>query len=292
MITVLGSYNKDIYIMIDHFPLSGETVFIKDIKYFHGGKGSNQAVSVRRLGISTAFLGAVGDDQFGMEALEFWKEEGVIVDNVKIKKGASTGTAYIILNQNGESQILVNRGANALLSIDDVKDALKGDILLTQLEINEEVVKYSLRSFEGLKILNPAPANLIDPEIFSYVDILTPNEIEIHEIIQNDDIVGGAQSLLNKVKKAVIITLGERGALIVLRDRTIHIEAPKVPVVDETGAGDVFNAALAVYLIKGYSIEEATKLAVYIASFSVTKMGALGPKIDEVRPFLEEKGLI
>lgn len=291
MITVLGSYNRDIYIILDHFPLIGETVFVKEIRQYHGGKGSNQAVSARRLGSNVAFIGAVGDDQYGIEALDFWKNEGVIINKVKIKKGYPTGTAYILLNEKGESQIIVNRGANALLNVSDIANSLHGDILLTQLEINDDVVSYALKSFSGIKILNPAPASLSDFNILSYIDILTPNEIEIHELLQSDDIISGAQQLLNKIKRAVIITLGENGALIVLKDRSIRIEAPKVDVIDETGAGDVFNAALATYIEKGYNIEEATKLAVYIASYSVTIMGALGPKLEEVKPFLEEKGI-
>jgi len=160
----------------------------------------------------------VGDDKHGTNAIEFWKSENIDVSKVKIKNGINTGTAYIFVDKKGRNIIVVNRGANYNLSEDDLNNSLEGDILLIQLEIRENVVKKAAKEFNGIKILNPAPANLKDTEILSLVDIITPNEIEFKELVNTDDFEYGLNVLLKKVKKAVIVTLGERGALLATRD--------------------------------------------------------------------------
>ncbi|MEM4911304.1 MAG: PfkB family carbohydrate kinase, partial [Metallosphaera sp.] len=186
---------------------------------------------------------------------------------------------------------IVDRGANSALEIEDVKDGLDGKILLTQLEVNEDVVAYSLKNFDGLRILNPAPAVLSNTEILRDVDIITPNEVELSALAGTNNIIDGAERLLRRVRGAVIVTLGEKGCLVVDRSgKKELISAPKVNVVDETGAGDVFNGALASALLKGYDIITSARIATYIASYSVTKIGALGPTLKEVKAFLENLG--
>ncbi|MBW9140715.1 MAG: bifunctional hydroxymethylpyrimidine kinase/phosphomethylpyrimidine kinase [Candidatus Aramenus sp.] len=284
---VVGSYNVDFFIRLKRLPQPGETVFCDEILIKHGGKGSNQAVSAARLGGEVSFIGAVGNDEYGKRAFSFWKEENVDASRVKVKEG-NTGNAYIFLDETGESSIVVNRGANYLLDEEDVAD-LEGDVLLTQLEIRERVVRKALKEFQGLRILNPAPAYLEDISILDYVDILTPNEIEFKQLTSSDDLDFGLNELLKRVKTAVIVTLGERGAVIATRGKRVLISAPKVKVVDVTGAGDVFNASLAFFLEKGYDIEDAVEYAVKIASYSVTQLGALGPRWEEVKEFVQEK---
>ena len=288
MITVLGSYNVDFILKVDEFPAEGETVFAKEIYINHGGKGSNQAVSAARLKAKVRLIAAVGNDEYGKNAIKFWQDEGIDTAYVKIKN-AVTGSAYIIVNSKGQNMIVVNRGANALLSEEDLDNSLSGDILLTQLEINENVVKKALKEFNSIRILNPAPAILKDLSILEYVDILTPNEIEFKELTNSDDFESGLQVLLKRVKKAVIVTLGERGALIATRHERVLVPTIKVNAIDTTGAGDVFNAALAVYLEKGYDLISAVKIANKIAAYSTTIIGALGPTYEEVKGLIEEE---
>ncbi len=286
MINVVGSYNTDYIIRVEDFPAIGETIFAKEIIVSHGGKGSNQAVSAARLGSKIRLIAAIGNDDRGKEALKFWRTEGVDTSRVKIKN-TYTGSAYILVNKRGETMIVVNKGANYELSEDDIE--LDDGILLTQMEIREKVVMKALQNFDGIRILNPAPANISDYSILNYVDILTPNEIEFKELTSADDIEYGINVLLKRVKMAVIVTLGERGALIATKDKRVLISAPKVKPIDTTGAGDVFNAALAHSLEKGEDLETAVEFANIIASYSVTKIGAIGPKWEEVKEFVEKE---
>ena len=288
MITVLGSYNVDFLLKVDEFPAEGETVFAREIYINHGGKGSNQAVSSARLKAKVRIIAAVGNDEYGKNAIRFWEDEGIDTAYVKIKNTV-TGSAYIIVNSKGQNMIVVNRGANALLNEEDLDNSLAGDILLSQLEVNENVVKKAFKDFSGIRILNPAPAILNDNSLLDYVDILTPNEVEFKELTNSDDFESGLQALLKKVKKAVIVTLGEKGALIATKQERILVPTIKVNPIDTTGAGDVFNAALAVYLEKGYDIVTAVKIANKVAAYSTTIIGALGPTYEEVKSLIEKE---
>ncbi|AHC50774.1 ribokinase [Sulfolobus acidocaldarius SUSAZ] len=288
MIVVVGSYNVDFLIKVRDFPSEGETVFSDGVYIDHGGKGSNQAVSASRLGGSVRLISAVGNDEFGKRAIKFWEDERLDIAYVKIKN-ALTGSAYIVFDRKGRNFIVVNRGANALLNEEDLDGCLNGDILLTQLEVNENIVKKALKEFPGVKILNPAPAVLNDKSLLEYVDILTPNEIEFKELTGTQDFNYGIDLLLKKVKRAVIVTLGEKGAYIGTRERRILIPTLTVDAIDTTGAGDVFNASLAVYLEKGYSLERAVRISNIISAYSTTRIGALGPRLSEVSELIEKE---
>ncbi|MDT7905631.1 MAG: ribokinase [Sulfolobales archaeon] len=292
MILVIGSYNVDYFVVVEDLPKPGETV--RAIRTFsaHGGKGSNQAVSARRLKGDVALVSAVGDDSSGKTALEFWRNEGLEVKWVKVKTGIPTGKAIILVDVRGRNMIAVEPGANYALKPEDVRDSLEwGNVLLTQLEIPEETVKYALSEFDGLKILNPAPARLRDYSVLELADILTPNEVEATELAGTNEVSLAAERLAKKSRLATVVTLGDRGVLVVTREgKRFRFDALKVEPVDETGAGDVFNAALAVFLDKGLELEEAVRRANAIAGISVTSYGALGPTWEEVERFMHTTG--
>jgi ribokinase len=289
LIYVVGSYNLDLLVRVERFPEDGETVFSKEIFSGHGGKGSNQAVSASRLGGKVKLTAAVGNDDIGKNALLFWDNEKVDRSNVKVKN-TKTGNALIIIDKEGRNRIIVDRGANFLLSPEDVdvSRSKEEDILLTQMEIKENVVFKALKEFNGIRILNPAPSIISNKEIFNYVDILTPNEVEFKELAPADDIRSGLELMLKKVRKAVVLTMGDRGVILATKHKKVEIKAVRVKALDTTGAGDVFNASLAYALEKGMDLDEAVGFANAVAGLSVTKEGALGPKMDEVELFFEK----
>ncbi|BCU66741.1 ribokinase [Sulfolobales archaeon HS-7] len=285
MITVVGSYNVDLIIRVEKFPQASETVFTEGVKVYHGGKGSNQAVSASRLNGRVTLIAAVGNDNYGEEAIKFWQEEKVDTSYVKVKRGR-TGMAYILVNRKGENMIVVDRGANSMLTSSDL-DGTLGKVTLIQLEVNMDVVKTALTKSHGVKILNPAPVVSEVRSLLEMVDVLTPNEIEFMELTGTNDLSYGTLVLLKRVNKAVIVTLGEKGAFLATRNRAFRIPSPKVKPVDTTGAGDVFNAALAVALHEEMDLEDAVSFANKVASVSVMTEGALGPTIEEVRKHFE-----
>ena len=243
-VAVVGSYGVGLTVELDRVPEAGETVIGRAFRRDHGGKGSNQAVGCARLGAEVDFLTAIGDDAFGQDALELWREEDVRAEAVVLN--APTMTAPILVEPSGQNRIVVVPGALALLGrahVDLFADRIAAaDVCVVQLEIPEETALYALEVARraGVRtILNPAPAPAqpIAPD----VDYLTPNETEA-------DSVRGAGGTL-------VLTLGEQGAQL----GDVRVPAFPADVVDTTGAGDAFTAAFAVALAEGRSDLEAVR---------------------------------
>ena len=276
-ITVVGSYNVGLTMETERVPLVGETVLGRGYSEGPGGKGSNQAVAAARLGARVRFVGKVGKDRHGDEALSLWQEEGVSVEFVK-RTDAHTGLAFIVVGRGGTNAIVVDPGANGELTPGDVGNAsaaIRGcGVLLTQLEIPAETAAAASKmAKEGgaTVIMNPAPARRDAGVDISAVDILTPNETEFEALAGTPDLDGGARALLARGPKAVIVTLGEKGARVWTEDDAVTIPAPRVRSVDSTGAGDAFNGALAVALSEGEPLTSAVRFANYAGALAVTR---------------------
>jgi len=274
-IVVVGSYNVGLTIRADRIPGKGETVLGAGYREGPGGKGSNQAIAAARLGAKVRFVGSVGNDRYGDEAIKLWRLEGVAAGSVK-RVGAHTGLAFIVVDGAGINSIAVDPGANSMLAPEDVAAENVGGcgVLLTQLEIPPETACSAARLARGVgatTILNPAPGRQADELDLACVDIITPNETEFAVLAGTSNIDLGGRSLLKKGPIAVVVTLGERGARVVTEKDSFTVPAPRVKTVDETGAGDAFNGALAVALSEGEPLVAAVMFANYAGALTVTK---------------------
>ena len=282
-IVVVGSFNADLVAYTQRMPRPGETVHGHRFATGAGGKGSNQAVAAARLGADVTFVGRLGNDVFANLAYEIWDAEGVNHDFVQRDSEVATGVAPILVDSGGENMIVVVLGANKRLQKGDI-DAARGriaeaDMLVVQLEVNLDMVPYALqtaREFGVTTILNPAPAAPIAPETIQLADFLTPNETELETLSggEVEDVVAAARGLLTRADQTAVVTLGADGAQIVSREATRLIPTFAVDVVDTTGAGDTFNAALAVGLSEGMALPAAVRFANAAAALCVTKPGA------------------
>jgi len=303
-VVVVGSIHMDFFINVEKLPIPGETVLGRNFTMSPGGKGANQAIGVARLGAETFMVGRVGSDIFADKLIENFRRNNVDTTYILKDPTTHTGIAFILLDEKGENMIAVAPGADAKVSKDDVDRAMdiigKADILLLQLEIPVETVVYAAkRAWEcGVKvILNPAPARTLPDEIYKYIYTLTPNQIECSmlsnvEIKSLNDVEKASKKLISKGVKNVIVTLGAKGAYVLTEDGEGKvIPAFKVKVVDTTGAGDAFNAALAVSLAEGLNIEEAIVRANAAAALAITKIGAQSglPSRLELEDFIKKK---
>ena len=298
-IIVVGSSNTDMVVKTERFPEPGETILGGDFFMFPGGKGANQAVAAARAGGEVTFICAVGDDVFGQNALEGYREEGINVDTAKIIKEAASGVALITVNGEGENEIVVASGTNAMLSpvyVSEVMEEMDNDgIFLTQLETPIETIEYLARYSQLTDqplIINPAPAQELSDMILKDLFLITPNETEAKILtgISVDDSIsmeGSAQALLDKGVQNVIITLGSRGAFFMNDNERFLVPSQKVKAVDTTAAGDVFNGVLTVCLSQDMGWQESIGYANRAAALSVTKMGAQGsvPYKEEISKF-------
>ena len=231
-ILVIGSLNADLVVRAQRFPLPGETISGEDLQIFPGGKGANQAVAAARLGASVSMLGRVGRDNFGSYLLENLESNNVDTRLVQ-RDDASTGTATIIVDSNGQNSIVLSAGANGKVSDEDVRTASfpEFNLLLLQLEIPIETVLSAARRAKGsgLRVLlNPAPARTLSEELISLPDFLLPNEIELSLLTNQtvNDIPSAEKAskiLLGRGAQTIILTLGANGALIVTKEMTRHI---------------------------------------------------------------------
>jgi ribokinase len=285
-IVVVGSTNMDMVIKTNHIPVPGETVLSGSFFMNPGGKGANQAVTVARLGGHVTFISKLGNDVFGKQFSQLFREEGIDTNFIISDDDLPSGVALITVDQEGENSIVVASGANANLQVEDVLSALQeistAGIVLLQLEIPMETVEFVVKyaSSKNVKvILNPAPASLLTADLLQKIDILTPNATEAGMIsgmpINDRETAGKAAKLICKQGvKNVIITMGPLGAVICQEGRLSVVNAEQVETVDTTAAGDVFNGALAVAISEGKNLEEAVEFACKAAALSVTRLGA------------------
>lgn len=289
-IVVIGSSSMDLVVTSAIRPGAGETVLGESFETVPGGKGANQAVAAARLGANVTMIGCVGDDYYGEVILANFKENHVNVTNVKPVTGVRSGTAHIILAE-GDNSIVFVKGANDYITPEYVKSVIneikKAKIVLIQQEIPEETVEYVSEICEEYNIpllLNPAPARPLSQDVINRATYITPNEHEATVLFNNLSI----NAALKKYPNKVFITEGKQGARYYDGEKEILVPSYTVEAVDTTGAGDTFNAALAVALGEGKSIKESLQFANRAASLSVTKFGAQGgmPTREEVEETL------
>jgi ribokinase len=285
-ILIAGSSNTDMVIKTHNFPAPGETILGGRFLMNAGGKGANQAVAAARLGGMVTFVGKIGDDIFGKQAVQQLEDEGINIDFIAVDPENPSGVALITVDKKGENSIVVAPGSNGTLSPADFDKAIAeledSEFVLMQLEIPIPTVEHiALLAAKKLKkvILNPAPAAVLSDELLQNLFIITPNETEAElltgvKVTDMQSALKAASVLNEKGVEIVIITMGSAGAFLLKDGKSEIISAPKVEAVDTTAAGDTFNGALVVALSEGKTIQESIAFANKAASISVTRIGA------------------
>jgi ribokinase len=301
-IVVVGSINIDLVATSDRLPVPGETIFGNVFNTFFGGKGANQAVAAAKLACPVVMIGKVGEDAFGSQLIDGLSQAGVETQFVGRAAGAS-GVALILTDQHGENSIVVVPGANGQLMPSDLEqqeDVLRdAGLILTQLEVPLETVEalaQIAKKHQVPLVLDPAPAQALPSSILCNVRWITPNEVEARHLLQKSGPElpesEAAEQLLAAGVSHVVLKLGARGALVVedMKTKTL-VPGFQVKAVDTTAAGDAFNGAFAVAILRGKTAPEAARFANAVAAISVTRRGAQPsmPDAKEVETFLYAK---
>ena len=282
-VLVLGSINIDFVSFVSRYPQPGETLVSNDFGIFQGGKGANQAIALAKLDVPTLMLGKVGKDALSDFALSSLQESGVDITGITKSQKISTGSASIWVNAQGQNSIVIYPGANGEVDEDFIVQHEKffddASWLLTQFEIPPKSILLTLKLAKkhDLKtVMDPAPAREVgNNDIWELVDYLLPNEIELRELTNTENILKAIRILKSRGVKEVIVKLGKQGAG--YEDKGIFNLFPAVPVeqvVDTTGAGDCFIAGFLYGMIQWGDIPRAIKIANLTASYSIQKKGA------------------
>ena len=290
-ICILGSINMDNVIDVPHIPKVGETVLGLNINKNPGGKGANQAVCASRLGSDVSIVGKVGKDENGKFLLKHLKDDNINMDYIFIDNENQTGIANISVDKEGNNSIVVVPGSNMNITEEEInraRDIIKSaNIVVAQFEIPINII---IKGFEYAKennittILNPAPAKEIPDELFKVTDIIIPNEGEAYDITgiqvcNLDSAKMASQFFFDKGVSNTIITLGEKGAALIAKDRGCVLPAHCVKARDTTAAGDAFIGAFANKLSDQESfnfeiLKECVKFGNLVSSITVQRLGA------------------
>lgn len=303
-VVVFGSINMDLVVKVPRMPSDGETLVGTEFFTNPGGKGANQGVAAARMGVATRMVGRVGGDGFGKELLGSLEANGVAVDGVAVDGQVCSGTAMIMVDDGGQNRIVVLPAANGCVDDDDIQrlaQALDGaEVLLLQLEVPMEMV---LQAAEIAKqknvtlILDPAPAQKLPDQIYSLIDVITPNQSEAEFLIgfpvnNANDAARAAEVLKARGIGKVVVKMGGDGACWTDGDTIRHISTYDVEVVDTVAAGDTFNGCLAAALASGKPFTEAIDWVLAGSALSVAKQGAQQsmPVRDDVLMLIERMG--
>jgi ribokinase len=282
MIVVLGSINLDLVARVPRFAEPGETLAAESFAVHPGGKGANQALAAARAGASVALVGAVGDDAFAGPALALLRAGGVDLARVRVVAGA-TGIALIDVTATGENAIRIVAGANAHAEAAAVDPAWL--VPATTLVLQQEIPAGANLALAGRAraagarvVLNAAPARDVDAALLDAIDVLVVNEPEMRAVAAAMRLPAQpeafASAFARQRGRAAVITLGARGAVAADAQRSYALPAPRVPVVDTTGAGDAFVGALAAALDRGLGLGAALARGVAAGSLACGHAGA------------------
>ncbi len=284
-VVVCGSLNMDIVVQSTRRPAAGETLLGGKVSFLPGGKGLNQAVAAARLGVPTAILGAIGHDAFGSTLRSFLADNGIDSSGLRVIDEQATGVALIQVAA-GDNAITVASGANMHFTRAMLRQPPQRDeVWVAQFETpvaTTMTILAQAREAGARTVLNMAPMVPHSPRLLKCVDIAVLNETELSQASDMPlrassamkTIIEACQKLRAKGPRAVVATLGARGAVVVTAEAATVLPGLKAKVVDTTGAGDCFVGALAARLVSGATPLEAARYAIAASSCAVEKLGA------------------
>lgn len=301
-----GTTNLDLCFNVERLPTQGESL-IGSLVTHPGGKGANQAVAAARLGLRPRLCTRLGDDEAGNTLLSSLTEAGVVTDAIQIARGECSGSALVMVGDDGGNMIVIDPGANANVTpevIDAVADSIQpGAIVVAEMGLPIPALEhlFAMKDSRCFRLVfNPAPVRPgLAREAWSKVDYVTPNQSETFELTgievkDHDSAVRAANALLALGPAAALITMGDRGAFYADATQSFHVPSFPVVVVDTTAAGDAFNGGFAAGLARGLSVREAVGRAMAVAALCVTKRGAQPsmPTAEAVDEFLNHRTLL
>lgn len=285
----LGSVNADFQVRVNRRPDLSETLMAEDFLQLSGGKAANVAYLARKLGIAAWLIARVGDDALAEQALQPLQDMGIDLRHVHAVAGKPTGVSMITVPPDGKKGIVLAGNANNEWSENDVAavnqaiaDAPSGSVLAVDYEVSPFIVQCAIATANerGIPvILDPSPADRVDPKILPQINYIAPNAGEAKkltgvEIDSVDQAVEAAHYLLNQGVKNVCMKLKDGGCVLVNREMKFHVPSIPVEVVDTTGAGDAFTGGLAVAVLEGRSLQDAACFATAASHAAVTNYGS------------------
>ena len=286
MILEIGSINHDYIIHCKQFPRPKESILADQIETMLGGKGANQIAAAGRLGADAVLIGMLGqDDSANQMILNDLEWAHVRTECLETVPDSKTGSAYVIIDQSGQNEIIIHAAANAAMTpsiVDKYRSQFeKATICITEFALPMETCKYAMKvakEYGATTIVNPAPYAEIPEDFYPYIDILTPNEMESAQfcgfaVSDPTSAAAACQWFHQKGVKNVVITMGHLGAFVSNGEKSLMIDSYHVNAIDTSGAGDSFNGGLAYAYERGHDIFVSSRFGNAVASLCVQRRG-------------------
>lgn len=304
IIISLGSVNADFQVRVDRRPDLRETLIAHDFAKFSGGKAANVAYLACKLGAASSLIAHVGSDELAEQALQPLREMNVDLRHVHCVPG-STGVSMITVPPDGQKGIILAANANEEWAEDDlseveaaIAEAPPGSVLVVDCEIAPLIVKGAIAKAHQSRIpviLDPSPADRVDPAIFPQVTYIAPDAGEAQKLTgmetdSAEQAIEAARHLMEQGVENACVKLKDGGCVVVNQSTTLHIPPIPVEMVDATGAGDAFTGALAVAVLEGRPLKEAACFATAASHAAVTKYGSQPayPTRSQLTPLIEK----
>jgi ribokinase len=285
-ILVIGSSNTEMLFRSPVSPSAGESILGSEFTISPGGRGVNQAIAASRAGGKVIFIGRTGNDLFGEQVIDVLRKENIDTAHVIRDESLASGISSIVVDDRGNSSMIITPGANIKLSRKDIEQNLSvdaGDIIILQLDIPIETVRYAadLGESRGARvILNPSPALPVSDELLKSISILTPSASQAEALTgititdeRSAELAG--RILLERGLQRVIITLRSEGAMVIDNGGAEHVPGFEMKCVDNSVVNDVFNGALVVALGEGKNFYESVLFANAATAISASRPGSL-----------------
>lgn len=297
-VVCIASWNVDLIARVSQPLARGQTLLASHFERLPGGKGSNAAIAAARQGARVGLVARIGGDDFGQMGLDLWRREGIDSGHVQRAQGQANGTALILVYPDGDNSIAIYPGAGSGLDVRQVEQAhdmiAAARLVMASCEVPLAATQAAFgwaRAQGVTTLLNPAPAMALPDALWPLIDVLTPNEGELHQLAALESTDRAAQALLARGVGALVVTLGARGCRLYRAGHApLAVAGHAVNVVDTVGAGDTFTGALAAALARGADWPQALTSANAAAALSTQGRGAVAamPSLAQVQRWLAQ----
>lgn len=290
-VSVVGGTNIDIQGFPNNRLISHDSNPGK-VKMSLGGVGRNIAENLVRLGVETKLISAVGNDIYGSKILDEARNIGLNMEESLIMEGQSTSTYLSILNETGDMEVAISH-MDIFDKITEEFIASKKHVIensavcVVDTNIPREVIEYMLTNFKDvdffLDTVSTTKCQKVK-DLIGYFHTVKPNKIEAEiltgiKIEKDEDLNRAADYLINKGVKNVFISLGEEGIFYCNENECGRIKSPKIKVINATGAGDSFVAALVYGRLKEFPAEYAGKFAMTASILALSHENTINPNM-------------
>ncbi len=291
----LGSATKDTFLFLDKALLkpgvnrhfleipTDKKIDVNKVLEFSGGSATNAAATFSAFGKKCAVISKIGNDEYGQFIMNDLNKRKISTELIKVSNG-ETPFSNIVVSSGGDMILLIHRGIESTLSLEDIQLDFKskwlyiGPLPCKNTDLLLNVLKFA-KANDMRTVLNPGSLELnlklkkMAP-LLKYVDIISMNDDEAKKFVGYSNDINNLSKLAENVNETAIITKGDKGSLVLSEENLYIANTFKSKQINFVGAGDAFLSAFVNAIDDGKDIEQAITAGSFNASNVIQKYGA------------------